>query len=399
MRNIDELVRDSIYSSSGTFNSEREYYNKLTAKIETLLDKRNFFETCKTIAISSTGKFIFDGTNLTEINGEYKILSDEETMSFKDKLDLYNLARNQNNPQLAKKLLNQYSDLNEYINLCEELGDARRERNDILTEKISFHNFGGDEHFDECCYPRHAIIKNGDNDLVCMFCGATSKDFALNEEETEFLALCAESQGMFLKGVTKKDLPLLKLLIEEKKERRRTRTPYYEMEEDWMMDIMGWAEEEYLEDDRVVFDIELQIKRAQMLDAGILEDGHYRVGNPKYLDEEQTGKFIAEIDHQISSLKNSTSKHRDLQLEICRTYKYEVLILSGNKIPTLYNEAQTEEDKIALVKAYFNLSNDEYRIQSGYFKTDHRNNDAVFYDCYTAHPEINEKLMEMKLRR
>ena len=62
----------------------------------------------------------------------------------------------------------------------------------------------------------------------------------------------------------------------------------------------------------------------------------------------------------------------------------------------MLKEATNENDKIALTKAYYNLSNTDFRINSGYF---HRDNDAIFYGCYTANPDINSRILEMKLRR
>ena len=95
-------------------------------------------------------------------------------------------------------------------------------------------------------------------------------------------------------------------------------------------------------------------------------------------------------------MKQLNTRFKKMLLEECKIAKYEVLILSGENIPLLYNSLDNKDDKFALIKAYYNLSNQDYRINSGYFKT---SNEAVFYDCRTAHPEINQKILELKLNR
>lgn len=378
-KEINDLVRNEYYFEDDffphiTFSDLRQCYNELTTQIEKILEAKKVYD-----------ELIAKGC------------SEEGQVCLKSELDMYNLAH-RSNPQdqhLINALLGQYPDLKEYIDLLESLGDLQTEKYNILTRSINFRNFGGDNHIDDKCYPNHAIVKNEENDLECLFCGATSKEYGLSKEETDFLEMCAEKQGMFLKEVTKDYLPFIQILIEKRKERLETRTPYYEIEDE----DMSCAEEQYLEDESVVFDMRLEINRALMLDAGILETRDYRISNPKFLSPQKTKKLLKAINEQISILENGSSETRNLQLEICQTYKYEVLILSGNNIPALYAEAKSEEEKIALTKAYYNISSSEYRINSGYFNSNHAHISAASYICRTAQPEINKKILEMKYQK
>lgn len=65
----------------------------------------------------------------------------------------------------------------------------------------------------------------------------------------------------------------------------------------------------------------------------------------------------------------------------------------------MLKETTDEDEKIALTKAYYNLSDSYFRVNSGYFDSSHIDNDALFYDCYTANPDINSTILGIKLRR
>ena len=82
---------------------------------------------------------------------------------------------------------------------------------------------------------------------------------------------------------------------------------------------------------------------------------------------------------------------------MCKTIKYEILIVSGAHIPTLYNETQ-EEDKIYVAKAYFNMTDFKHREGTGYFKMNEFGikGEADQYKYLTANPEINELVLRIK---
>ena len=80
-------------------------------------------------------------------------------------------------------------------------------------------------------------------------------------------------------------------------------------------------------------------------------------------------------------------------MEEILTANYEILILSGERIPDLVENANTEQTLTALAKAVYNMSRDDIRMNRDYFKTE---NDAVFYDCLTANKKVNKKIIEMK---
>ena len=96
---------------------------------------------------------------------------------------------------------------------------------------------------------------------------------------------------------------------------------------------------------------------------------------------------------------SSCSRFKNLMIEDCMTAKYEVLLLAGKHINTLLEMAKDEDERIALTKAYYNISNQVYRLNSDYFAPDYRSYDALKFDFVTANPDINNQVLEMKLRR
>ena len=68
----------------------------------------------------------------------------------------------------------------------------------------------------------------------------------------------------------------------------------------------------------------------------------------------------------------------------------------------MVEQAKDEDDKSALTKAYYNISNQDFRMNSGYFGTRFDMIDryaALRYDCITANPEINSRILQMRYRR
>jgi|GEM_PF-4813955 len=415
MRNIDELVKKSDWRkiSPDTFEGQREYYEALLVEIDDIEKEIELLKSGKSVSVKmhDTITVRTDSAIISKIDGNnIEILPDDKTMSFEDRLNLYNLLCQLNNQHgymyagvdlvsLREKFKSTFSNLEQYLDLMEDLRNAQNVRDEILNRNIDFDEFSKEEVWNSNCFKKHHFAYI-DKHLECLCCGASTKGFEMNDEQIQFLMKCAKSQGMLLETVTKSDIPLYRVLKAEEDAWRNQRTPLNEIEKDSMMDRMDWAEEYFLQDESELSDIDRTIRRAQMWDSGIYETDELKVSRQTYFDQEWADYLNSKVANQFRHINNSyKGNNKELLLEMCLTYIYEIEILSGKHIPSLYASATTEEDKIAIVKAYSNLSNQNYRVQSGYFKHDNRNWDAVSYDCRTAHPKINEKIMEMKLKR
>jgi len=387
MRNKDELVRKNLWISLKSFIGQRKHYEELNLEIEKAEQQLSIYE-----------KLL-----KTEISEDKKI-------NFKDELELYTILDTLINEQyyrtgktnyagidlssLIRKLYFSFENVRKYIDLKNEISNLKSDINTILTEDINFDSFGNYEDGNYMCSDKHHLIRL-DGELVCLNCGATTKDFSMEKEDIDFLTIAAEKQGMLLKEVTKDDIPLVNVLKSEIDYKKSQRKPLDELTEDECFDL---AEEYYLVDEAEITDIRREIRKAHKLDSRNLE-GLPKVSNPQYLTEEQAKQKLLEIDKQIEQVKKLNSRFKDLILEECNAAKYEILILNGAHIPTLMKETKNKNDKIALVKAYYNLSNASFRVNSGYFKPDNRNWEALAYDCRTANPEINQRILDMKVKK
>ena len=115
--------------------------------------------------------------------------------------------------------------------------------------------------------------------------------------------------------------------------------------------------------------------------------------------------FIKKLKDSIASteleIKNSDSGFKYLLLYSIEAAKYEVSLLDGKRVTTILKEieesnmSESEKDyfKDALVEAYYNLTNIEFRKQSEYFDND---NDICYATFETANPEINKRLIRMR---
>lgn len=107
------------------------------------------------------------------------------------------------------------------------------------------------------------------------------------------------------------------------------------------------------------------------------------------------------IDENETEIRNSDSGFKYLLLSLVETAKYEVSLLEGKRVTALLKEIEessmSESDKDyfkdALVKAYYNLTNIEFRKQSKYFDND---NDICYATFETGNPEINKRLIKMR---
>jgi len=83
-----------------------------------------------------------------------------------------------------------YDDLREYLSITEKIKKSEESRSNIINENISF-NYFGSEHYSDHCLENHCLVVDG-KELKCVYCGATTKDYPLSNEEFEFLVFCAK---------------------------------------------------------------------------------------------------------------------------------------------------------------------------------------------------------------
>ena len=113
--------------------------------------------------------------------------------------------------------------------------------------------------------------------------------------------------------------------------------------------------------------------------------------------------FKKEIEENEEGIRNSDSGFKYLLLFSLEATKYEVSLLEGKKVTAILKEIEegnmSESDKDyfkdALVKAYYNLTNIEFRKESKYFDND---NDIYYATFETANPEINKRMLKMMNR-
>ena len=109
---------------------------------------------------------------------------------------------------------------------------------------------------------------------------------------------------------------------------------------------------------------------------------------------------------QQQRILTSDSRNKDLLLFSVDAALYEIELQSGVSVNEIYdrlnnmevkNEHQrrkVEREKDALINAYYNLTNIEFRKNSGYYMGNH----YIFARYETANPEINKRLLKMMKR-
>lgn len=295
---------------------------------------------------------------------------------------------------LYYKILFKYRDVDLYENIDNIINNKKRSIRDILIDEVTFDHFRKDE-FEERCECCGHILVNFDDELKCLFCNATTKDYGLTKEEVDFLTLCAEKQGLLYKEIRKEDLPFVQLLLNKSEEIRDERNKrfmeeYRNTDEELRMDL---DEELFYDNEYETWSIKNSVKKAHLLDEKKYDDDRFSDRFESILDEEEKQKILNSIEIELEKIKTGNSKFKDFMIEECNTAKYEVLILSGKHIPTLVEEVTNEDDMIALTKAYYNLFNSR---TADYFENKEKNH---WFKCVTANPKINNKILEMKVRR
>lgn len=295
---------------------------------------------------------------------------------------------------LYYKILFKYRDVDLYENIDNIINNKKRSIRDILIDKITFDHFRKDE-FEERCECCGHILVNFDDELKCLFCNATTKDYGLTKEEVDFLTLCAEKQGLLFKEIKKEDLTFVQVLLNKSEEDREERNKrfmeeYRNTDEDLRMDLEA---EQFYSDEGENRSIKFLIRDAHLLDDKKYDEEIFSIKCFNIFEENETKKLLDNIEQELEKIKTSDSRFKDFMIEECNTAKYEVLILSGKHIPTLVEEVTNEDDMIALTKAYYNLYNSR---TADYFENKEKDH---WFKCVTANPKINNKILEMKVRR
>ena len=332
----------------------------------------------------------------------------DEDLSLKDKNDLFEIMytliyqskdgyfKHIDLENLLVKLKKEFPEIQTSIDTKAELEDLKDQRHKILYEDVRLIGLKSHE-CDQRCLDRHTLVRIGD-ELKCLCCGATTNDYRLTKEEVDFLSDAANTQDQLLLGITKEDLPLVNVLLEQQAYQRSKREPYDIDDEDFL----SKSEERYLDEMSEIPNIETNVERAHMLDEEKYEQQDLYVKNPRYFSEEKTKKLLDQIDKELREAFSKKVNRRcgedarwlNLRIEMCRTARWEVLILSGRPLPKLIEQAMTREDKIALTKAYYNLSTGVNQMD--YFAS---YIDRASYTCLTTDQAINKRILKMKVRQ
>ncbi len=380
MKDVNDFVNSDFFGKKyGTLKDYMEEYNKVNKNIEVLkLKKKQYDDLINSNEKNNPSDLTFKEKYVIYTMIKNTILRDKD-QSYSS-IDLY---------ALKSKFEELYDDLHEYLSTIEGIETLEERKRDIIHEDITFNCFNR-EYYSEHCLESHSFVVE-ENELKCVYCGATTKEYPLSKEEFEFLVLCAKQRGILLEDFTKEDWPMLQVIIEQQDYRRSLRPEIDILSEDYL----DQAEEQFYDDEYEFSELRIALEKAHMLDSGIYESQKIIMEDPKYLSDKKKKELLENLEKELDEIQKTDSRFKPLLIEQCKTAKYEILILSGEHIPTLLNEAIDEAEKVALTKAYYNLSDSDFRTNSNYFE----GNDAIFYDCYTANPEINSKILKMKLRR
>lgn len=321
--------------------------------------------------------------------------------NFKEQLEIYRLVDGtikNDNPNkygidlrsLRERIKWVFGLVFDYLGVIKKINDKKEFNKELLNEYITFNNFTKDN---KGC-SKHFLIKTND-ELICANCGATTKDYDLTNEELKLLMESAEIQGLILRDAKKEDIPLIKVLIEEEDFSRLLRYQEYSKNNE---DYLTNAEEEYLSEEAEITTMNCKVREARRLDAkDLYREEIYKRLNRRSITEEKAKELLSEVKKELNRVKKMDSPwFKDLMIEECKVAKYEILLLAGRHIPTLYKRIKNEEDRMAFIKAYYNLSNENIKAESSYFA---KKEDIYSFNCLTANPDINNQILEMKVRR
>lgn len=335
-----KILKETLVDKSWTnksFDSLVRWYYDTKKELDQLIEESNKY------------KAIMDGDNQA---------SNENQLTLGEQIFIYNLIKNKARSvddnseilKLYKKLPIVFKELKDYQELHQIINSYRRTIEDILEYSINFYNLIPEP--PKTCRDMHFFIRL-EKELKCINCGATTKDLNLTEEGLDFLTKCAQKQNMLIKEATEEDIPFIQVMLDKYDEYiSKLYQEAIENEDNDEYDFMGTWEEASVMNESRALDLNQHLIRAHSLDSQKLDKK-----NLKYLSKEQA-KILLE-------------KETDL------VKRYEIMISSGEHIPTLLKNAQSEDEIDALVTAYEkSLSNN--------------------YTNLTANTTINKKILQKK---
>ena len=258
-------------------------------------------------------------------------------------------------------------DFSRYIYLRDDIKEYEKKLDELETIIIT--------HKDFPFKSEEATIYISDGvDIYDALTYASTKD--LDENAKEVINDIIKGYDNFKSELSTSDIPLIKVIYEKLKKNN----------EDYAENIANIT---IMEDN--IFN---QVKRIHKLDKS------------HSVYKENRRPFIEKLKESIASteleIRNSDSGFKYLLLYLINTAKYEVSLLEGKRVTTILKEidesnmSESEKDykKDALVEAYYNLTNIDFRKQSKeYFDND---NDICYATFETANSEINKRLIKMR---
>lgn len=259
------------------------------------------------------------------------------------------------------------ADFSRYIYLRDDIKEYKERLSSLSIDIITHEDFPFKS--------EEATIYISDGiDIYDAITDASTKD--LDENTKEVIKDIINGYSNFKSWLTISDIPLIKVIYEKLKKNNE-----YYADNNANITIM--------EDN--IFN---QVRRIHELDK---RHSTYK---------ENRRSFIKKLKESIASseleIKNSDSGFKYLLLYSIESVKYEVSLLEGKRVTTILkeieksdmSEAEKDYKKDALVEAYYNLTNFDFRKQSEeYFDND---NDICYATFETANPEINKRLIKMR---
>ena len=253
------------------------------------------------------------------------------------------------------------------------------------------------------------LFRRTNNALICDCCGLTfTAREGIGLEELDFATECFKRYNSLLSEVKESEVPFLQVQIEREKFFEDTSVVTFEdlkkgKEEKESQDPY----EEYIQAEGLKKHVlEKQLAFARTQDSW---------GNhSSCLSVDQREELEYEIDRGLRMLRGKNDPLSNFMREEYWTTYYEISILSGKDIQTLFRGIDTKEKKIAFAKAYYNVSNKRFRAASNYLYTElncpfepseelHHEviSDAIWQKAtelqyLTADPEINKLVLTLK---
>lgn len=269
-------------------------------------------------------------------------------------------------------------DLSEYFNCLKSIDEMNNFINKIITEEIKL-----------CGLESNHYCVFIENELICAKCCMTTKNYIINDEIKNFLLECVKAQGLLIQDVEKEDLPLIELLIKRTDKKKALMDGNLNCQ-----NCLDLLDEYYLTDDLTLFEIQQKVQNAHVLDNKLKTNQSNSPLNfdVEYLLQEEFLELQENLLEEIKTIKKHHNINRDDLLQKCKIKKYEIEILSGKSIIEIFNNIKNKKEKQLFIQAYLNVMDEEYRIKSGYFKTEY---DAIQCNCITANQEINRLALKL----